>query len=130
MFRAWMIFSCLTLGVLFRVFSEKTEEYFHIFNGKPFLFSDRLLDKHSYTYFFMELVSAIGIGSCLLVQDNTPKYFIRLFMVILVLDLLHYILWMRDEGPGWNIIKCTMFAIPLFYVELPRLWIRLKQSIK
>jgi hypothetical protein len=122
MVRAWIIFSCLTLSVLFRAFSYETEDYFQFFNGKPFPFSDRLLDKHSYVYFAMELIIAIGYAACMIIRDDTPKFLLWLFFAILVLDLLHYILWMRDEGPGWNIIKCAMFAVGLLYYELPRLW--------
>lgn len=127
MVRAWIIFFCLTISVVFRVFSEETKEYFQFFNGKPFLFSDRLLDKHSYTYFFMELMIAIGYASCMLIQDQTPKFFLWLFLGIMIFDLLHFILWMRDPGPGWNIIKCAMFGVPLLAYEIKTRWTRFNQ---
>ena len=122
MVRAWIIFFCLTISVVFRLYSEETKEYFHFFNGKPFPFSDRLLDKHSYTYFFMELLIMIGVVSCLLIRDDTPRFFFWLILGIAVFDLLHFVLWMRDPGPGWNIIKCAMFGVPLIAYEIRMRW--------
>ena len=130
MVRGWILFSCLTLSVLFRLFSEQTDSYFKFFNGKPFPFSDRLLDKHSYVYFAMELIIAIGYSLCMIIQDSTPKWLLWLFFAIMVADLLHYILWMRDEGPGWNLIKCTLFGLPLLYLELNSLWRQYKSLPK
>lgn len=127
MLRAWILFSCLVLSVLFRIFSEDTEEYFKFFNGKPFPFSDHLLDKHSYTYFAMELLIAIGYSWCILIRDNTPKSFLWLFMAITVLDLIHFILFKRDPGPGWNIIKCSLFGVPLILYEIKTRWTHFNQ---
>jgi hypothetical protein len=122
MIRAWILLSCLVISTLFRAFSEETEEYFHFFYGKPFLFSGHLMDKHSYTYFFMELVIAMAYVGSSLIQDSTPRAFIWLFLGILFLDLLHFMLWFRDPGPGWNLIKTLMFGIPLLFVECRRIW--------
>ena len=131
MTRAWILLSCLVISTLFRAFSEETEEYFHFFNGKPFLFSDRLLDKHSYTYFFMELVIGMAYALCIRnpkwLRDTTSAFILNLFIVITVLYWLHFLLWMRDEGPGFNIVKTLLFGLPLLYEECRKIWTRSKQ---
>lgn len=90
--------------------------------------SERTLDVHSWVYFLMEHVIAIALAMCIIIRDDTPKFFFFLFIGILALDMVHYLLFFRDEGPGWNIIKTLLFGLPLLYVECKRLWIQLKQS--
>jgi hypothetical protein len=118
MVRAWLIFSSLILGVLFKIFTENGPLY------DFFLFSDKKITSQLWIYFTMEHIIALQIASCVLIHDNTPRFFFWLFFFILILDLLHYILFFRDEGPGWNVIKACIFGAPLAYVEIKNLWTR------
>lgn len=70
----------------------------------------------------MEHLIALGIAMCIIIRDSTPKILFFLFIGILVLDLVHYLLFFRDEGPGWNIIKTLLFGIPLLYLECKKIW--------
>lgn len=120
MVRGWIIFSCLILGVVFRVYQfDKTHTI-------SFPFSERTLDRHSWVYFFMEHIIYLGLALCIIIQDSTPKFLLWLFFAILVLDLFHYVLFFRDEGPGWNLIKVIIYGIPLLFIELKRLWHQFK----
>jgi len=115
MVRGWLLFSSLTLSVLFRLFRPFTGEV-------PFTFSDRILDAETWTYYTMEHIIALAVASCLFIEDNTPKWLFLLFFGILCLDFLHYLLFFRDETPGFNIIKVTIFGLPLLWIQLKQLW--------
>jgi hypothetical protein len=116
MVRAWIILSTLVLGVLFKLWKD--------YQGTvSFPFSSTKLPTQSWIYFLMEHVNAIAIASCLLIHDNTPRWLLWIYFYILVLDLLHYVLFFRDEGIGFNLVKVLMFSIPL-------LWIHLKQPLR
>lgn len=122
MIRGWILLSSLVLGVLFRIFTP--------FEGRnTFLFSSRILDRNTFNYFLMEHIVAIAVAFCLLIKDSTPVSLLKLFVLIIILDLIHYKLFFRDEGPGWNLIKCTLFGLPLLYIEIKRHWTHLKRYI-
>lgn len=122
MVRGWVLFSTLVLGVLFRIYTP--------FQGSnTFLFSSRVLDRNTWVYYTMEHLIASGVALCLLIKDSTPVFLLKLFFVIIVLDLIHYELFFRDEGIGWNLIKCALFGLPLFYLETKRNWTHLKKYI-
>lgn len=108
--------SSLVLGVIFRLWEYDKS------NTVGFLLSERTLDIHSWVYFLMEHVIAIALAMCIIIRDSTPKQFFFLFIGILVLDLVHYLLFFRDEGPGWNIVKTLLFGIPLLFVECKRIY--------
>ncbi len=115
MVRGWIIFSCLALSVLFRLYRP--------FTGKVgFTFSDRVLDLETWTYYTMEHIIALSVASCFLITDNTPKWIFWLFFAVLCLDFIHYILFFRDETPGFNIVKVVIFGIPLLWIQLKQLW--------
>lgn len=113
--------SSLVLGVIFRLWKYDKS------NTVVFILSERTLDVHSWVYFLMEHIIAIALAMCIIIQDNTPKFIFFLFIGILALDLVHYLLFFRDEGPGWNIIKTLLFGLPLLYVEIRRQWTQLKR---
>lgn len=128
MVRAWILFSCLVLGVIFRIYKEEMDA-----SQMSFLFSAKILTYSAWVYFLMEHIIAIGYVLCALnprwLNDQTPQWMIRLFIFILIIDTAHFILFFRDEGPGWNLIKACIFGFPLLYVELKklkRLWDRLR----
>lgn len=122
MVRGWILFSSLILGVLFRIYTP--------FQGSnTFLFSDRVMDRNTWTYYTMEHLISISVALCLLIKDDTPIMLLRLFLVIIILDLIHYQLFFRDEGAGWNSVKCALFGIPLIYFETKRNWTHLKKYI-
>lgn len=125
MVRGWILFSSLVLGVIFRLWDyDKT----HIVQ---FAFSERTLDIHSWVYFFMEHTIALAFVLCIInpkwLRDTTPDLLLWWFFVILILDFVHYILFFRDEGAGFNLTKSILFGTPLLYLEFKNLWTLLKQ---
>jgi hypothetical protein len=38
------------------------------------------------------------------------------------LDLLHYMLFFRDEGIGFNLVKVIIFSLPLLWIQLKQFW--------
>lgn len=127
MVRAWIIFSSLILGVVFR--SWKFDET----NRINFPFSHRTLDTHSWVYFCMEHIIALAYALCIInpkwLLDATPTWLIWLFFAILCLDLIHFVLFFRDEGVGFNLVKAMLFGLPLIYTETKRNWTHLKKYI-
>lgn len=115
MIRGWILFSTLVLSVLFRLWPDWGQETI------GFAFSDKRLNSQSYTYYLMEGVIAIAVASCLLVHDNTPRWIIQLFILIMIIDVVHYVLFLRDEGPGFNIIKVIIFGGALLWIHLKQL---------
>jgi hypothetical protein len=87
-----------------------------------FPFSETKLPTQSWVYFLMEHISAIAIAACILIQDNTPRWLIQWFILILLIDLFHYLLFFRDDGIGFNLIKVIVFGLPLLYLEIKRIW--------
>lgn len=115
MVRAWIILTTFVLSVLFKLWGD--------YQGTmSFPFSESKLPTQSWIYFLMEHLSAIAIGFCVLIQDDTPRWMIQLFILILLVDLFHYLLFFRDDGIGFNLLKVLCFGLPL-------LWIQLRQSL-
>lgn len=121
MVRAWIIFGTLVLGVLFKWWPDYGDGMI------GFKFSATELNKQSWIYFTMEHLNAIAIGVCLLIKDKTPIYLFITFVGILIIDMAHYILFFRDEGVGFNLIKVVIFGAALFWEEIKLLFIRIKE---
>ena len=120
MVRAWILFSTLTLSVIFKLWPD--------YGGNvTFPFSTKSLNTQSWIYFVMEHIIAIGVASCLLIQDQTPKAFFVLFFVIMCLDLVHFVLFFRDDGMGFSLFKVILFGLPLLYFEIKGLWAHYNQ---
>jgi hypothetical protein len=115
MIRGWLILSTLVFGVMFKLWKD--------YQGvATFPLSDAKLPMQSWVYFFMEHVNAICIAACLLIVDNTPKWLLWIYFYILILDLLHYMLFFRDEGIGFNLVKVIIFSLPLLWIQLKQFW--------
>lgn len=114
MIRGWIIFSSLVLSVLFKIFKDYTT------GTIGFPFSRETTTAASHVYFITEHIIAIAIAACLLIHDETPRWLLKLFVVILIADFIHYLLFFRDPGIGFNLLKVIAFGLPL-------LWIHLKQ---
>lgn len=120
MIRAWILLSTLTFSVLFKLWPD--------YGGNiSFPFSSKSLNTQSWIYFVMEHIIAIGVASCLLIEDNTPKGLFWLFFVVMCMDFIHYVMFFRDEGIGFNVLKVIIFGMPLLYLELRGLWTRYAQ---
>jgi len=115
MTRGWIILSTLVFSVLFKLWKDEGQ------GMVGFIFSDKTLNTQSWFYFWMEHVSAVAIGFCLLIEDQTPRWLIQLFVIILLIDLIHYILFFRDEGIGFNLIKVIVFGLPLAWIQSKQL---------
>ena len=89
-----------------------------------FSFSDRVLNLESYVYFTMEHLIAVLVALLLPFKDSTPKWIFILFVAIMVADWLHFALFFRDEGIGFNLAKVVVFGIPVLITEI---WRQLKQ---
>lgn len=125
MVRAWIIFSTLVLSVVFKLFIKHGKAELN--DGQDwapvhFLFSQVTLNRESWVYFLMEHVIAVGIAGCLLIKDSTPRGLLWLFLAILLADGIHFLLFYRDEGIGFNLAKVLLFGIPLIWIQLQRLW--------
>jgi hypothetical protein len=117
MIRGWLIFSSLVLSVLFRLWMPDAT------GQVGFAFRKESISVASWVYFTMEHIIAIIIACCLLIKDNTPRHLFILFVLILCVDMIHYWLFYRDDGIGFNLIKCLVFGVAL-------LWIQFKQLFK
>jgi len=87
-----------------------------------FPFSEEAISIQSWVYFTMEHIIAVAIAACLLIQDSTPRKLLWLFLIILCVDLIHYWLFYRDPGIGFNLAKVLTFAIPLTWIQLRQLF--------
>lgn len=130
MWRAWIILSTLVFSVLFRLFDKHGK--IELNGGKDwapvsFPFSDKSLNLESHVYYSMEHIIAILIAFLLLFKDSTPRWIFWLYFGIQAADFVHYWLFYRDEGIGFNLLKVTIFGAPLFYLEISRLWTRYAQ---
>lgn len=120
MIRGWIIFSSLVFSVMFKLFVDDGIRI------DFFPFSDAAITKQLWIYYLMEHIIAIQIAACIIIKDSTPRYLLWIFIAILILDFMHYLLFFRDEGPGWNLIKACIFGFPLLYMELKGIWDRLR----
>lgn len=127
MLRGWIIFSTLVLSVLFRLFHKYGENILPHWTDVGFLFSEKTLNRESWVYFLMEHINAIGIAAALLIQDSTPRKLLWLYIIIIIADGLHYLLFFRDEGIGFNLAKVIAFGVPIAYFEITRRWTQFKQ---
>jgi len=117
MIRGWIILTTFVLGVMFKLWKD--------YQGTmSFAFSETKLPTQSWIYFLMEHINAIAIAFCILIQDDTPRWMIQLFIAILLFDLIHYLLFFRDEGIGFNLAKVLCFSLPLLWIQLKQLWSR------
>lgn len=126
--RAWIIFSTLIFSTLFQVFRKHGEAFFN--SGEDwapvhFLFSERILDRESWIYFLMQHLNEALIAFILLFKDNTPKFLLWLYFAILVADGTHFVLFFRDEGIGFNLIKVVTYGLALLYFQLKDQWTQL-----
>lgn len=121
MIRGWILLSTLALGVIFKMWPDYGSAQVR------FAFSERTLNTQSWVYFSMEHLIAIAYASCFLIKDRTPELLLGLFVVIMCFDMLHYLLFFRDDTVGFNLIKLILFGIPLLCFEIRHLWINLKR---
>lgn len=119
MIRGWILFSTLTLSVIFKLWPDYGTKNHH------FMFSDETLNTQSLVYYAMEHIIAIGVAACLLIRDSTPRWLLWLFFAIMGMDFVHFLFFYRDLGVGFNAVKVFIFGIPLIYIEA---WRLLKQS--
>lgn len=110
MIRAWIIFSTLTFSVLFKFYRPV---------GKVgFPFSQWELNTDTYVYFILQHLSEIAIAGVLLIKDDTPRFLLWLYFGILIVDMIHYLLFYRDEGMGFNFVKVLVYGVAILYFSL------------
>ena len=115
MVRGWILLSCLALSVLFKLFDRIGKSDWPVVT---FPFSRETLNIESWVYYVMEHVISIGVAACLLIRDSTPNWLLWLFFWIMVADAVHYVLFYRDTGIGFNLIKVVIFGLPLIWTQL------------
>lgn len=118
MWRGWVILSTLVFSSLFRLFDRYGKEQLN--GGKDwvpvrFPFSDKMLNMESHVYYSMEHVGAMLVALILCFKDRTPRWLFFLYFGIQSADFLHYWLFYRDEGPGFNLLKVIVYGLPLVY---------------
>jgi hypothetical protein len=122
MVRAWLLLFTLTIGVTFNfIFVPARLSP----NDPPpkvetvkFPYSQYELSEHTFWYFIIRYINVIVLACCLLIKDNTPRWLFALFVFICVLDLIHFRLFYRSEGSGYNILKVLLFGIPTAWMQL------------
>lgn len=121
MVKGWILFSTLVFSVLFKLWPDYG-------NGMvSFLFSEKTLNNQSWIYYAMEHIIAISYITCFFVKDSTPEWLLKLFLLIIIIDLVHFVLFYRDEGIGFNLAKVIVFGLPLLYLEINNQWKHLKK---
>ena len=121
MVRGWLLFSSLVISTLFRLWRDDFPQ------KVGFLFSDMQLSIQWYVYFIIEHVIAISYATCIRIRDNTPNWLLNLFLGIIIADFLYFVLFYRDEGIGFNLVKVIAFGVPLAYLEIKDQWKHLKR---
>lgn len=120
--RAWLLFFTLVIGVVFNLIPVKERKSPNdevvIVDPVTFPFSDYTLSKHTFWYFVIEHANLIIIAACFFIPDNTPKWLFILFFGICILDLIHFRLFYRSDGSGYNILKALLFAIPMIWTQV------------
>lgn len=117
MVRAWLLFCSLVLSVIFRLWMPTAT------GTVGFAFRKEDVSVQTWVYFTMEHTIAIIVAACLLISDNTPRVLFKVFLAILVIDLLHYWLFYRDEGIGFNLLKCLIFGVAVLWTQFKGRWI-------
>lgn len=117
MIRAWIILSCLVLSTLFKFFDKYGKEELAglMTRRMGFIIDTRTLNIESWTYYAMEHLIAIAIAGVILIRDNTPRALIWVYFWILIADFIHYLLFYRDEGIGFNLAKVLVFGACFIY---------------
>lgn len=111
MIRGWILFATLVFSVLFKLWPD--------YSGTvTFLFSRETLNMQSWVYYMMEHVISSLVAACLLIKDNTPRWILYLFFALMVADLLHFFLFYRDTGIGFNLVKVIIFGSALSWTQL------------
>lgn len=112
--RALILLSTLVLSVVFRLWPDYGQ------GMVGFAFSQKELNTQSWIYYTMEHVNSLAIAACFLISDNTPRFLFVVFAYIMLADLIHYWLFFRDEGIGFNLFKVVIFTIALLWTQLKR----------
>lgn len=115
-FRGWLLFSTLVFSVLFKLWPDYGSGNF------TFLFSSKTLNNQSWIYFLMEHIIAVYYVGVMLIKDSTPRWLLWLFFAIIFIDGVHFVLFFRDEGVGFNLAKAMLFGLPLLYLETRNQW--------
>lgn len=120
MCRGWAILSTLVFSVLFRLFDRYGKAELN--SGQDwapvhFRFSQRTLNLESHVYFSMEHVIGAIIALLLCFKDSTPRWLFILYFGIQVADFIHYRLFLRDEGIGFNLAKVVVYGAALVYAS-------------
>lgn len=127
MIKAWILLSTLAIGVTFNLIwvpDRKSP------NDPPpkvetvtFPFSDWELSRHTFWHFILRYVNVIAITACLCFTDKTPNWLLLLFVGVCLLDLIHFRLFYRSEGSGYNLAKIFVYGIPVLWVQI-KFWIQ------
>lgn len=122
MIKAWLLLFTLTFGVTFNLIYVPARLSP---NDPPpqvetvkFPFSEYELSEHTFWFFIIRYINVIILASCLLFKDNTPRWLLFLFVMICVLDLIHFRLFYRSEGSGYNILKVLLYGIPTLWTHI------------
>lgn len=120
MWRAWAILTTLVFSVLFRLFDKHGKVELN--GGKDwspvsFPFSDKILNLESHVYFSLEHTISMLVAFTLCFKDSTPRWLFVVYFGIQAADFLHYWLFFRDEGIGFNLAKVLIYGSALVYAS-------------
>lgn len=114
MIRGWLLLSALVFSVLFKLFNKHGIAFLndgHDWAPVHFLFSKQSLNRESWVYYCMEHLNDVIYAACLLISDSTPRFLLWVFFAIMVFDWVHFLLFFKDEGIGFNLAKVLIYII-------------------
>lgn len=127
MIRAWILLSTLAIGVLFNLIPvperKSPNDPAPQVETVKFPYSDYELSEHTFWYFIIRYFNVIALVACMVIKDNTPRWLLLLFVGICVIDLIHFRLFYRSEGSGYNLGKIILYGIPTVWSQI-RYWKR------
>lgn len=118
MLRSWILFTILVLGVAFKLWNPDKEPW------ATFPFSNESIRRDAYIYYIFEGVNWILAAIAFLIPGKKYFFTLTLFLVLQCLDLVHFLLFFRDEVNSklyWNIVKVIVFGVSMLYDWLMRL---------
>ena len=113
-----LLMSCLVFSPLF-LFIPVTEP------RDFYPFSEQMVSMDTWFYFLFEHLIALILSVVILIESQTYRTAIKVFVFIQVIDTVDYFLcygepWFDNVPLSWNIVKVALFGISIIYEKYAR----------